>query len=142
MRHPPSVTITEGNPRQGECMASRSANTSGSSDAPSRAAGKTRSARARKRASIEAQIAEADVLLAKRRAQLESAANRRASLIAKLARLAAREADALGPLAYCLKEKRQVAMIEPTSVQLANGRPAITGTCSSCGSRLMRIGSV
>src|SRR5690242_11582585 len=96
---------------------------------------------ARKRAAIEAKIASADKLVARRRTQLEAALADRAALTARLARLAAQEGEP-GPLAYCLREKRQFAMVEAHAVTLANGRPAIAGTCSSCGSRLVRIGSV
>lgn len=110
--------------------------------APKRASKNARRRAARRGASLQAKIAATDSLLAKRRRQLEAAAERRASLIAKLAHLWAKDAASLGPVAYCLKEKRSFAMIGPSSVRLANGRSAIAGACSSCGSRLMRIGSV
>jgi hypothetical protein len=102
---------------------------------------KARRASEQKRAAIEVKIASADKLVAKRSAQLETATSRRASLTAKLARLTAESAE-LGPLAYCLREKAQFAMIDARGVMLANGRPAIAGVCSSCGSRLVRMGAI
>ena len=100
---------------------------------------KERQATARKRASIEAQIASTDKLVEKRRAQLASASAHRAALTARLARLSA-AGEAPGPAAYCLKERRRVLMVGAHSVTLANRRPATAGTCPSCGSRLVRIG--
>ena len=102
---------------------------------------KARRASEKKRAAIEAEIASADKLIAKRRGQLEIATAERAALTAKLARLTARSAE-LGPMAYCLREKAQFAMIEAHAVTLANGRPAIAGACSSCGARLVRMGAI
>ena len=102
---------------------------------------KARRAAEQKRAAIEASIAAADREVAKRRAQLETATAHRASLSAKLARLTAESAE-LGPMAYCLREKAQFAMIEAHVVTLANGRPAIAGACSSCGARLVRMGAI
>ena len=102
---------------------------------------KARRASARKRASIEARLASADKLIAKRRSQLESATGGRASLTAKLARLSVADAGDSGPVAYCLKEKRQMAMGGAHAVVLSNGRPAIAGICPSCGSKLVRIGA-
>jgi len=122
-------------------MPSRTATPSAPSAASARSTKKARRASAQKRAAIESKIASTDKLVAKRRAQLESASAQRAALTAKLARLSAEEGEP-GPLAYCLREKRQFAMVDAHAVILANGRPAIAGMCSSCGSRLVRIGSI
>ena len=102
---------------------------------------KARRASEKQRAAIEAEIASADKLVAKRRAQLDAATAERAALTARLARLTA-ESGQLGPMAYCLREKAQFAMIEPHAVTLANGRPAIAGGCSSCGAKLVRMGAI
>ena len=102
---------------------------------------KARRASQKKRAVIEAEIASADKLIAKRRTQLQAATAERAALTARLARLTA-ESSELGPMAYCLREKAQFAMIEARAVTLANGRPAISGACSSCGARLVRMGAI
>ncbi|MCH7968554.1 MAG: hypothetical protein IH841_04840 [Thaumarchaeota archaeon] len=42
--------------------------------------------------------------------------------------------------AYCMKcrEKREIK--DPKEVKLKNGRPAIKGTCSKCGTKVFRIG--
>lgn len=108
--------------------------------ASNRTSKKARRAAEQKHAAIEAKIAAADKEITKRRAQLEAATAHRASLTAKLARLTAESAE-LGPMAYCLREKSQFAMIEAQVVTLANGRPAIAGACSSCGARLVRMGA-
>src|SRR5262245_16309788 len=94
-----------------------------------------------KRAAIEADLASTDKEIARRRGQLEAAPGERASRTAKRARLTA-ESTELGPMAYCLREKAQFAMIEAHAVTLANGRPAIAGACSSCGARLVRMGAL
>jgi len=122
-------------------MPSRTATEPATSEASTRSSKKSHRASEKKRAAIEAEIASTDKLVAKRRAQLESAIADRASLTAKLARLTA-ESSEPGPMAYCLREKAQFAMIDAHAVTLANGRPAIAGACSSCGSRLVRIGSI
>jgi len=41
--------------------------------------------------------------------------------------------------AYCVKEKAKREMSSPKEVRLKNGRRALTGTCSSCGTKLFRI---
>jgi hypothetical protein len=43
------------------------------------------------------------------------------------------------PHAYCLRDRRTVAMVDPQPVVLANGRPALTGTCEACGARVVRM---
>jgi len=93
----------------------------------------------RKREAIVAKLASTDKLVTKRRAQLESAAQRRASLAARLARLSATDGDQPAVQAYCLKDRRQVTIGEAHAVVLANGRPAVAGTCPECGSKLVRI---
>lgn len=95
---------------------------------------------ARKRQSIEAAIGATDRVVAKRRAQLEAAMGKRAELSAKLARLDVPDGLA-GPVAYCIKERRRVQIGGAHAIVLANGRPAIAGTCPSCGSKLVRIGA-
>jgi hypothetical protein len=41
--------------------------------------------------------------------------------------------------AYCVKEKAKREMASPQEVMLKNGRRAMQGTCSSCGTKLFRI---
>ena len=106
-----------------------------------RADKRTRRKLARKRVTLEAKLVAAERLISKRTRQLEVASARRGSLKAKLAHVRAAEAGDSGGTAYCLKEHRQVHMIDVRSVVLANGRPASSGTCASCGAVVMRLGS-
>lgn len=94
---------------------------------------------ARKLARLEARLASADRLVAKRTRQLGSASARRASLAAKLARRSAATGDTPGPMAYCLKDRRQVVIGGAQPVVLPSGRRAIAGTCPSCGSKVVRL---
>ena len=41
--------------------------------------------------------------------------------------------------AYCVKEKAKREMSGATEVHLKNGRKALQGTCSTCGTKLFRI---
>jgi len=100
---------------------------------------KSRQRAERKRAAIAAKLAFTDKLVTKRRTQLASASERRASLAARLARLSTIQGEATGLTAYCLKDRRQVTIGEAHAVVLANGRPAVAGTCTACGSKLVRI---
>ncbi|MAH21797.1 MAG: hypothetical protein CMO12_03185 [Thaumarchaeota archaeon] len=42
--------------------------------------------------------------------------------------------------AYCVKCKRKREIKNPKNVTLKNKRPAVSGTCSSCGTKVFRIG--
>ena len=42
--------------------------------------------------------------------------------------------------AYCFKDRAKVEIRNPQSVKLKNGRPAVTGTCPRCGTKVYRIG--
>ena len=46
----------------------------------------------------------------------------------------------LNMTAYCMKCRKKVEMVSPKQVTMKNGRPATTGTCSYCGTKLFRIG--
>lgn len=41
--------------------------------------------------------------------------------------------------AYCVKCKEKVEIKDPQEVTMKNGRPAISGTCSKCGTKVFRI---
>ncbi|MHB0868516.1 MAG: DUF5679 domain-containing protein [Chloroflexota bacterium] len=41
--------------------------------------------------------------------------------------------------AYCVKCRGQKEIKDPKTITMANGRPAIQGTCSTCGTKLTRI---
>lgn len=42
--------------------------------------------------------------------------------------------------AYCFKDRMKVEIKNPKNVTLKNGRPAITGSCPKCGTKVFRIG--
>lgn len=42
--------------------------------------------------------------------------------------------------AYCLRCKVQRTVNDPVSVTMKNGKPATTGTCSVCGTKMFKIG--
>jgi hypothetical protein len=46
------------------------------------------------------------------------------------------------PHAYCVKCKAKKQIRDPTSVIMKNGRPATSGFCCDCGTRVFRIGRV
>jgi DNA-directed RNA polymerase subunit RPC12/RpoP len=41
---------------------------------------------------------------------------------------------------YCLKCKKQVEMNDPTPVTMKNGKPATTGVCPNCSTKIYKIG--
>jgi RNase P subunit RPR2 len=43
--------------------------------------------------------------------------------------------------AYCVKCKAKQPMKDPTETTMKNGKPATTGTCSVCGTKMFKIGS-
>jgi Domain of unknown function (DUF5679) len=42
--------------------------------------------------------------------------------------------------AYCMKCKQKREMKDPQPVTMKNGKPATTGTCATCGTKLFKIG--
>jgi len=42
--------------------------------------------------------------------------------------------------AYCVKCKSKKEIKDPKAVSLKNGKPATSGTCPSCGTKMFRIG--
>ncbi|MEX1113000.1 MAG: DUF5679 domain-containing protein [Patescibacteria group bacterium] len=44
--------------------------------------------------------------------------------------------------AYCVKERKKVEMKDPKEVTLKNGRPAVSGVCPDCGTKLFKIGKL
>jgi hypothetical protein len=42
--------------------------------------------------------------------------------------------------AYCFKCKKKVDIKGEKNVSLKNGRPAVSGTCPVCGTKVFRIG--
>jgi RNase P subunit RPR2 len=41
--------------------------------------------------------------------------------------------------AYCVKCKAKTEIKNPKEIIMKNGRPAITGTCSKCGTKVFKI---
>ena len=44
------------------------------------------------------------------------------------------------PEAYCMKCRSKVDIKNPQKITLKNGRPATSGTCPKCGTKVFRIG--
>lgn len=42
--------------------------------------------------------------------------------------------------AYCVKCRKKVEVKNPKSVTLKNGKPATSGVCPHCGTKVFRIG--
>ena len=42
--------------------------------------------------------------------------------------------------AYCVKDKKKVEIKNPQQITMKNGKPAISGVCPDCGSKVFRIG--
>ena len=42
--------------------------------------------------------------------------------------------------AYCMKCKQKQEMKDATQTTMKNGKPAMTGTCAVCGTKLFKIG--
>ena len=42
--------------------------------------------------------------------------------------------------AYCFKCRKKVEIKDAKNVTLKNGRPAVSGTCPACGTKVFRIG--
>lgn len=86
--------------------------------------------------------ADAGELHARRSRQLERAQRRSAALEAELTALghagAEVAATAPGPEAWCLRERKRVAMVGAAPMTMRNGRAAVAGTCPSCGARVVR----
>jgi uncharacterized protein YlaI len=45
------------------------------------------------------------------------------------------------PEAYCVRCKKKVEMKNPQKVKLKNGKPATTGLCPECDTKVFRIGA-
>lgn len=45
-------------------------------------------------------------------------------------------------VAYCMKCKEKVEMKDPKAVKMKNGKDAVTGVCSKCGTKMFKIGKM
>jgi RNase P subunit RPR2 len=43
---------------------------------------------------------------------------------------------------YCVKCKEKHMMKDAQEITMKNGKPAVTGTCESCGTKMFKIGGV
>jgi len=43
--------------------------------------------------------------------------------------------------AYCLKCRVKREIKDPTAITMKNGKPAMSGTCPECGTKIFRIGA-
>lgn len=44
--------------------------------------------------------------------------------------------------AYCVKCRAKREIKDPTQITMKNGRPAVTGKCAVCGTKIFRIGKL
>ena len=44
--------------------------------------------------------------------------------------------------AYCMKCKAKKEMKDPKEIVMKNGRPAVTGVCLACGTKMFKIGKL
>jgi len=44
--------------------------------------------------------------------------------------------------AYCVKCRAKREIKDPAAVTMKNGRPAVSGLCPACGTKIFRIGKV
>jgi hypothetical protein len=51
-----------------------------------------------------------------------------------------KECDLMAVTGYCLKDKKNVEIQNPQNITMKNGKPAITGTCPNCGTKIFKIG--
>ena len=51
-----------------------------------------------------------------------------------------KECELMAVTGYCLKDKKNVEIKNPQNITMKNGKPAITGTCPDCGTKIFKIG--
>jgi hypothetical protein len=97
---------------------------------------------------VERQLARVRDTEAKRERQLARARARRAVLEDRVTALrstdrgdtvAPEQEVAMGPQAFCMRERRKVVIAGATAVVLKNGRAAVAGTCPTCGTRVVTM---
>ncbi len=44
--------------------------------------------------------------------------------------------------AYCVRCKAKKEMKDPTETKMKNGKPAVSGTCVTCGTKMFKIGAM
>ncbi len=42
--------------------------------------------------------------------------------------------------AYCMKCRKKTEIKDPKKIKMKNGKPATSGTCPKCGTKVFRIG--
>jgi DNA-directed RNA polymerase subunit RPC12/RpoP len=53
---------------------------------------------------------------------------------------AARKESVMAVTGYCLKCKKKVEIKNPQHITMKNGKPATTGECPTCGTKIYKIG--
>ena len=43
-------------------------------------------------------------------------------------------------MAYCVKDKMKVEVMNPQTITMKNGKKALQGTCPKCGTKVFKIG--
>jgi hypothetical protein len=46
------------------------------------------------------------------------------------------------PEGYCVKCREKKEMKDAEQITMKNGRPAVTGTCPDCGTKIFKIGKM
>ncbi|MCI0496850.1 MAG: DUF5679 domain-containing protein [Thermoplasmata archaeon] len=44
--------------------------------------------------------------------------------------------------AYCMKCRKQIEVKNPKQITMKNGKPAVQGTCTKCGTKVFKIGKM
>ena len=100
--------------------------------------GAARPKRARRRiARLEKELDRLSGQVARRTRRLSRAQQRAAAVERRLRAL--RSDGSTEHHAYCLRDRRIVAIVDPETVVLGNGRPALSGRCETCGSRVVTM---
>jgi len=111
---------------------------SGTADRADNATVGTRPKRNRRRiARLEKQFDRLSGQVARRARRLSRAQQRAATLERRLQAL--RSSGTSEHHAYCLRDRRVVTILDAEAVVLANGRPALSGRCEACGSRVVTM---
>ena len=98
----------------------------------------TRSKQTRRRiARLEKQLDRLSGQVARRSRRLSRAQERAVAVEQRL-----RDLRSSGPSehhAYCLRDRRVVTILDAQEIALGNGRPALSGRCELCGSRVVTM---
>ena len=72
--------------------------------------------------------------------KLAALTRRQAKLRQRIAAAGSRASRGASPVsAYCMHDKMRVEIVGPERTTMKNGRSAVTGTCPTCGGKVMRM---